>query len=170
VQGRPPISPWKWWIAIAGTAPIAGGVAWLSKLWVIVATDGRVVATGAAATFLDLGLYLLIVGSTGIGVRLMMNQEPSMRVVLAVASPLVLLGVGYALGAGIGDAILVIGGAILGVAVPAYLLAEAGILGLALIGLLAGIWLVVYVMPRGAAQGTRGTSGSLGAESQPRVR
>ena len=61
------------WIAIAGTALIAGGVAWLLKLWVIVATDGRVVATGAAATFLDLGLYLLIVGSTGIGVRLMMS-------------------------------------------------------------------------------------------------
>ena len=127
-------------------------------------------ATGAAATFLDLGLYLLIVGSTGIGVRLMMNQEPSMRVVLAVASPLVLLGVGYALGGGIGGAILVIGGAIVGVAVPAYLLAEAGILGLAVIGLLAGIWLMLYATPRGAAQGTRGTSGSLGAESQPRVR
>ena len=93
-----------------------------------------------------------------------------MRVVLAVASPLVLLGVGYALGGGIGGAILVIGGAIVGVAVPAYLLAEAGILGLAVIGLLAGIWLMLYVTPRGAAQGTRGTSGSLGAESQPRVR
>jgi hypothetical protein len=96
------MSPWKWWIAIAGTALIAGGVTWLSKFWVIVATDGRVVATGAAATFLDLGLVLLIVGSTGIGVRLMMSQEPSMRVVLAVVSPLVFLGVGYTLGAGIG--------------------------------------------------------------------
>ena len=164
------MSPWKWWIAIAGTALIAGGVAWMLKLWVIVATDGRVVATGAAATFLELGLVLLIVGSTGIGVRLMMGQEPSMRVVLAVASPLVLLGVGYALGGGIGGAILVIGGALAGVAVPGYLLAEAGILGLAVIGVLAGVWLVVNVMPRGAAQGTRGTSGSRGAESRPRVR
>ena len=99
------MSPWKWWIAIAGTTLIAGGVAWLLKLWVIVATDGRVVATGAAATFLELELVLLIVGSTGIGVRLMMGQEPSMRVVLAVASPLVLLGVGYALGGGIGGAL-----------------------------------------------------------------
>jgi hypothetical protein len=164
------MSPWKWWIAVAGTALIAGGLTWLSKLWVIVATDGRVVATGAAATFFDLGLVLLIVGSTGIGVRLMMSQEPSMRVVLAVVSPLVFLGVGYTLGGGIGGAILVIGGAIVGVAVPGYLFAEAGILGLAMIGLLAGIWLVVYVMPRGAAQGTCGASGSRGAESQPRVR
>jgi hypothetical protein len=164
------MSPWKWWIAIAGTALIAGGVAWMLKLWVIVATDGRVVATGAAATFLELGLVLLIVGSTGIGVRLMMGQEPSMHVVLAVASPLVLLGVGYALGGGIGGAILVIGGALAGVAVPGYLLAEAGILGLAVIGLVAGIWLVVCVMARGAAPSTRRTSGSREAESRARVR
>ena len=39
------MSPWKWWIAIAGVALIAGGVAWILKLWVIVATDGRVVDT-----------------------------------------------------------------------------------------------------------------------------
>jgi hypothetical protein len=141
-------SLWRWWIAIAGTALIAGGVAWLSKLWVIVATDGRVVATGAAATFLELGLVLLIVGSTGIGVRLMMNQEPSMRIVLAVASPVVLLGVGYAAGGVIGYAVLLIGSALAGVAVPGYLLQEAGILGLAMIGLVAGIWLMVYVMRR----------------------
>ncbi len=164
------MSLWKWWIAIAGIALIAGGVAWLLKLWVIVATDGRVVATGAAATFLELGLVLLAVGSTGIGVRLMMSQEPSMRIVLAVASPLVLIGVGYALGGVIGGAILVIGGAIVGVAVPSYLLAEAGILGLAAIGIVAGIWLVVYVVRRGAAQGTRGASGTREAEPQPRVR
>jgi hypothetical protein len=163
------MSLWKWWITIAGTALIAGGVAWILKLWVIIATDGRVVATGAAATFLELGLVVLIVGSTGIGVRLMMSQEPSMRAVLAVASPLVLLGVGYALGGGIGGAILVIGGAIVGVAVPSYLLAEAAILGLAVIGLLAGIWLVVDVVLRGVSHGTDTPSGSREAEHQPRI-
>jgi hypothetical protein len=164
------VSLWRWWIAIAGTALIAGGISWILKLWVIVATDGRVVATGAAATFLELGLVLLIVGSTGIGVRLMMSQEPSMRVVLAVASPLVLLGVGYVLGTVIGGAILVLGGAIAGFSPPGYLLAEAGILGLAVIGLVAGIWLVVDVVLRAATQGTRGASGSQEAEPQPRVR
>jgi hypothetical protein len=99
-----------------------------------------------------------------------MSQEPSMRVVLAVASPLVLLGVGYTLGGGIGGAILAIGGAIVGVAVPSYLLAEAAIWGLAVIGLVAGIWLMVYMMPRGAVQSTRSNSGSREAESRPRVR
>jgi hypothetical protein len=163
------MSPWKWWIAIAGTTLIAGGVAWLLKLWVIFATDGRVVATGAAATFLELGLVLLIVGSTGIGVRVMMSQEPSMRVVLALASPLVVLGVGYIVGGGIGYAILVIAGALAGTKVPGYLLAESAILGLAVIGLVAGTWLVAYAVARGAAQGARGTSGSREAESRPRV-
>ena len=164
------MSSWKWWIAIAGTTLIAGGVAWLSKLWVIAATDGRVVATGAAATFLEVGLVLLIVGPTGIGVRVMMSQEPSMRVVLGLASPLVFLGVGYIVGGGIGYTILVIGGALAGVRVPGYLLAESAILGLSMLGFVAGTWLVVYAVARGAAQSTRGTSGSREAESRPRVR
>jgi hypothetical protein len=64
------------WIAIAGTALIFGGVASLLKLWVIVATDGRVVATGAAGIFFDLGLYLLLVGSTGVGLRLAKTTNP----------------------------------------------------------------------------------------------
>jgi hypothetical protein len=159
------MSPWKWWIAIAGTTLIAGGFAWLLKLWVIVATDGRVVATGAAARFLELGLVLLIVGSTGIGVRAMMGQEPSMRVVLALASPLLFLGLGYMVGGGIGYALLVIGGALVGTGVPGYLLAESAILGLAVIGLVAGTWLVAYAVARGVAQSTHGTSGSCEAES-----
>lgn len=164
------MSLWRLWTAIAATALIAGGVAWILKLGVIVATGGRVVATGAAATFLELGLVLLIVGSTGIGVRLMMGQEPSMRVVLAVASPLVLLGVGYAVGGLIGYAVLVIGGAAAGVAVPGYLLAEVGILGLAVIALAAGIWLAVEVALRGVSDGIEPASGSREAEHQPRVR
>ena len=135
------------------------------KLWVIVATDGRVVATGAAARFLELGLVLLIVGSTGFGVRVMMGQEPSMRVVLALASPLLFLGIGYMAGGGIGYALLVIGGALVGTGVPGYLRAESAILGLAVIALAAGTWLAAYAVARGAAQSTHGTSGSREAES-----
>ena len=163
------MSLWKWWMAIAGTALIAGGAAWLLKLWVIVATDGRVVATGAAGAFYDLGLGLLLVGSTGVGLRLAMNQEPSMRVVLALASSLafflavvVFLVIGYAL--------VAIGRIIAGEAVPGYLLEEGGIFLSAVAGLVAGIWLVVDVVRRGATQGTRGASGNRQAESQPRVR
>ncbi len=63
------MSVWKWWIAIAATALVVGGVAWLLKLWVIVATDGRVVATGAAGAFLDLGLLAARRSSCGVPVR-----------------------------------------------------------------------------------------------------
>jgi hypothetical protein len=120
------MSPWKWWTAIAGTVLIVGGVAWLLKLWVIVATDGRVVATGAAATFFDLGFYSLVVGSTGLGVRLAINQEPSMRVVLAVAFPAAFF-ISFGIFSGIGYALVATGRLVVGDALPSYLLEEGGI-------------------------------------------
>jgi hypothetical protein len=163
------VSLWKWWIAIAGTALVVGGVAWLLKLWVIVATDGRVVATGAAGTFFDLGLYSLMVGSTGVGLRLTMKLETSMRVVLALASPFVfffLSGIFLV----IGYALVAIGRVIVGDALPSYLLDEGGIFISAVVGLGAGIWLVVDVVLRGVPDSTHGASGSRQAESQPRVR
>jgi hypothetical protein len=163
------MSLWKWWIAIAGTALVVGGVAWLLKLWVIVATDGRVVATGAAGAFFDLGLYLLMVGSTGVGLRLAMNQETSQRIVLAVVSPLAFV-FSFAIFLSIGYALVAIGRLIVGDALPSYLLEEAGIFISAVAWLVVGIWLLIGVAQRGAARGTRGASGSREAEPQPRVR
>ncbi len=163
------MSLWKVWMAIAGTALIAGGVAWLLKLWVIVATDGRVTHTGAAGAFFDLGLYSLLVGSTGLGLRLAINQEPSMRVVLAVASPLLFMPV-FLMFSVIGYVLVGIGRIIAGDAVPGYLLEEGGIFISAVVGLVAGIWLVVDVVRRGATQGAHGGPGIRQAESQPRVR
>ncbi len=163
------MSPWKWWIALAGTALIAGGVAWLLKLWVIVATDGRVVATGAAGGFYDLGFGLLMVGCTGVGLRQAINQEPSMRVILALVSSLVFFPA-FLVFLIIGYALVAIGRVIAGDAVPGYLLEEGGIFISAVVGIAVGVWLVVDVVRRGAAQGTRGASGSREAEPQPRVR
>ncbi len=139
------MSLWKWWIAIAGTALIVGGVAWLLKLWVIVATDGRVVATGAAGAFYELGLYSLMVGSTGVGLRLTMKLETSLRVTLAVVSPLAFF-VLFGIFLGIGYALVAIGRLIVGDALPSYLLEEGGIFLSAVVGLVAGIWLVVEVV------------------------
>ncbi len=163
------MSVWKWWIAIAGTALVVGGVAWLLKLWVIVATDGRVVATGAAGAFFELGLYSLLVGSTGVGLRLTMKLERSMRVILALVSPFAFF---FLFGAflGIGYALVAIGRLIVGDALPGYLLGEGGIFISAVVGLVAGIWLVVEVVARGVPDGTGGASGSRQAEPQPRVR
>ena len=163
------MSLWKWWIAIAGTALVVGGVAWLLKLWVIVATDGRVAYTGAAATFYELGLYSLMVGSTGVGLRLTMKLETSLRVILALVSPFACF-VLFAIFLVIGYALVAIGRVVVGDALPSYLLEEGGIFISAVVGLVAGIWLVVYVVRRGAAQDTRGASGSREAEHQPQVR
>ena len=163
------MSLWKWWMAIAEMALVVGRVAWLLKLWVIVATDGRVVATGAAGAFFDLGFYSLVVGSTGLGLRLAMNQEPSMRVVLALASPLVFMPA-FLVFSAIGYALVGIGRVIAGDAVPGYLLEEGGIFISAVVGFVAGIWLVAGVTMPGVRRGTRGASGRQEAEHQPRVR
>ena len=160
---------WKWWIAIAGTSLVVGGVAWLLKLWVIVATDGRVVATGAAGAFFDLGLYSLLVGSTGVGLRLTMKLETALRVALAVVSPFA-FPVMFAICSLIGYALVAIGRLIVGDALPSYLLEEGGIFVSAVVGLAAGIWLVLDVVVRGVSDGTDDASGSRQAEPQPRVR
>jgi hypothetical protein len=163
------VSLWKWWIAIAGTALVVGGVAWLLKLWVIVATDGRVVATGAAGDFFDLGFYSLMVGSTGVGLRLTMKLENSLRVPLAVVSPFAFFLL-FGIFSGIGYALVAIGRVIVGDALPSYLLEEGGIFVSAVVGLVAGIWLVVDVVVRGVPDSTDDASGSRQAEPQPRVR
>ena len=135
------MSLWKWWTAIAGTILVVGGVAWLLKLWVIVATDGRVVATGAAGAFFDLGFYSLLVGSTGLGVRLTRNQEPALRGVAAVGSPVVFV-LAFAIFSAVGYAILAVGGALVGISPPGYLLEEAGIFISAVVWLAIGLALL----------------------------
>lgn len=80
----------KWvrgWIAVAGTALVFGGVAWFSKLAVVVATDGRVTATGAAGAFFTIGLLLILIGSTGAALRLTMNGETVSQILGIVLSP-----------------------------------------------------------------------------------
>ena len=125
------MSLWKWWTAVAGAVLVVGGVAWLLKLSVIVATDGRVVATGAAGAFFDIGFYSLLVGSTGLGLRLTKNEHPVTRIAAAVGSPFVFVLSFFAFD--------LVGRAVLGVAVPSYLLGEAGIFISAVVWLAIGL-------------------------------
>jgi len=163
------VALWKWWIAIAGTALVVGGVAWISKLWVIVATDGRVVATGAAGAFFELGLYALMVGSTGVGLRLAINLENTLRVTLAVLSP-VAFSILFGVFLGIGYALVAAGRLIVGDALPSYLLEEGGIFISAVVGIVAGIWLVVGVVVRGVPDSAADSSGGRQGASQPTLR
>ena len=133
---------WKWWTVIAGTALIVGGVAWILKLWVIVVTDGRVVATGAAGAFFEIGFYSLLVGSMGLGLRLTKNeQNPVPRIAAAVGSPFAFILSFFAFDL-VGYELLNVGRAVLGVAVPSYLLGEAGIFISAVVWLAIGLALL----------------------------
>lgn len=136
------MSLWKWWIVISGISLVVGGVAWILKLWVIVATDGRVVATGAAGAFFDLGFFSLLVGSTGLGVQLAMKQEPALRVGAAVGALLAFF-FSFAIFSGVGYAILALGGVIAGISPPNYLFGEMGILVSAVVWLLIGAMMVI---------------------------
>jgi len=139
------------------------------KLWVIVATDGRVQYTGAAGAFFTLGLYSLLVGCTGLGLRLAMNQELAVRVVAALGAAVAFF-VSFAIFSVIGYAIVAAGRLLVGDVLPRYLLEEGGIFISAVVWLVVGKWLVVGVMLRGTPHGTRGTAGSQEAEPQPRMR
>ena len=125
------------------------------KLWVIITTDGRVVATGAAGAFFDLGLYSLLAGSTGLGVRLAVGQEPAMRGVMAVVGPVAFV-LSFALFSAIGYALVAAGRAIVGHALPAYLLEEGGIFIAAVVGLAVGAWLLVGLALRRHRRDTPG--------------
>jgi hypothetical protein len=81
------------------------------------------VAAGAAGAFFDLGFYSLMVGSTGVGLRLAINLENTLRVTLAVVSPLA-FSILFGVFSGIGYALVATGRNIVGDALPSYLLEE----------------------------------------------
>jgi hypothetical protein len=83
-----PIPKWvRLWIAAAGATLVLGGTAWFLKPAVIVATEGRVSTTGAAGASFSLGLGLILIGSTGIGLRLAMNGETPARIAGIALAP-----------------------------------------------------------------------------------
>lgn len=77
------------WTQIAALLLIGGAFAWIIKLTVIVATNGQVINTGAAALFMKLGLLMLGIGSTGIGYRLSLHRSLLLRIAAIILSPVV---------------------------------------------------------------------------------
>jgi len=111
-------------------------MAWLTKIVVIIATDGRVTHTGAAGTSFTIGLWLLSVGAAGLGLRLTMSVDLVSRVILTVGSPFVFI-LSFFVFSVIGYAILAVARLIAGDALPRYMLGEAGIL------ISAVVWMVI---------------------------
>jgi len=80
------------WNRVAGYLLIAGALAWMFKLVVIVSTNGRIINTGPAAVLMTAGLILLFVGSTGIGFQFARTRGIFVRIVSILVSPALLFG------------------------------------------------------------------------------
>ena len=151
-KARPAPSPgWAHlWISVAGATLVLGGLAWISKLAVVVSTEGRVTATGAAGAFFTLGLTLILVGSTGVGLRLAMNGDPESRIFGIVFSPILFVAGFMVLQAAVAGA-MGAARAVFGGFGPDYAREEAIILLTAVASLAAG-----YTLLRGGGPSAEG--------------
>lgn len=119
------------WIGIGAWLAVAGGIAWLAKLAVIVATDGRTDDEGAAAVFYLTGFVLLALGSTAVGALVAGDRSRAVLIAGVVPSPLLFIA-SFAL-------LQAVGQAIVGDRGPAFVLDEIGILLTALCWLAIGL-------------------------------
>jgi hypothetical protein len=121
------------WIVITSAAAALGGLSWLAKVAIIVATDGRVVDEGPAAFAYLLGAALMLAGSTAIGVRLAGRQSRPVLSLAVALSPLIFV-VSFMLLDGLAKPLV-------GNLGPTYWRDEAGILvtGLAWLGIGIGM-------------------------------
>jgi hypothetical protein len=139
------------WTHIAGWFALGGGTAWLAKIAVIVATDGRIIDTGAAAWLMRAGLIGLFVGSTGVTLWAARRRGTGVRIAAVVLAPVV----AAASLAAIGILSTVLVRNLVGARGPAYAGREAGIVVAAVVGLAVGAALLrqVHGAARPAARG-----------------
>lgn len=122
------------WITITAAAATAGGLAWLSKLAVIAATDGRVTDTGAAAVFYLLGAVLLALGAGCTTLRLLRPRARWATVATLLPAPLVFFASFVVLES--------LGKAAVGDAGPVWLEDEVGILATGVVWFATGFALL----------------------------
>jgi hypothetical protein len=122
------------WISIGSVAAALGGLSWLAKVAVIIATDGEVTDEGAAAFFYLLGVALMGIGSTAVGVLLAGRRSRWLVAVAVALSPIVYF-VSYAVLDSITKPLV-------GDRGPAYAGDEVGILTTGLAWLMLGIGLL----------------------------
>lgn len=121
------------WIDIGSVLAALGGLSWIAKVAVILATDGKVDDEGAAALFYLLGAALMLIGSTAIGTLVAAGRSPLVRVAAVALSPIIFV-VSYAILDGLATPLVGDRGA-------AYWSDEVGILTTGLAWLLLGIGL-----------------------------
>ena len=118
------MSAWERW---APVVLLVGATSWLAKMGVIVATDGRVDSTGAAAVFFIGGILLMAVGATAVGLWLSRGRAVWIRSVSILISFLAFF-VSFVILDGIAKPTL-------GEVGPSYMSDEAGILVTAIVWL-----------------------------------
>lgn len=122
------------WIDIGSVAATLGGLSWLAKLAVIVATDGEINDEGAAAFFYLVGVALMVAGSTAIGVLLARRRARWVLAMAVALSPIIFFA-SFIILDGIAKPLV-------GDRGPAYFGEEAGILTTGLVWLVLGIGLL----------------------------
>jgi hypothetical protein len=138
------------WLIVASALLLAGGLSWLLKIAVIVATDGRVMTTGPAAALMSGGLVLLPLGAAGLGAWLARRTHVAVRVLAAFAAVGTLLACSVVLGMG--------ASALARGREPAYWADEAGILAAGL--LWSALGAVALARARQAARPSEGSASS----------
>ena len=138
-----------WWtsrrgLMLASGLLAAGGVSWLVKIGVIVATDGRVITTGPAAVLMSAGLILLALGAAAGGAWLARRAHP----VLGALAALVAVGAVAVSSAAVGS----LGAALARGRGPAYWDAEGGLLAAALLWSALGAATLARARRAGAAE------------------
>lgn len=127
------------WIRIGTAFVLAGAATWFAKLGVIIATDGRVVSTGAAAVFYLLGFALLVLGSAALGVWLTRGLPAIVRGAAALVGAVVFFVSMNVVDSG--------AKAVLGDLGPSYAQDEWGILFSAILWLAVGLAVVRRLGP-----------------------
>ena len=130
------------WPMLASGLLTAGGLSWLVKIGVIVATDGRIIPTGPAALLMTFGIVLLLLGGAASGAWLAGRRHPLLRVLAALGGVAALVACSVGTGA--------LGAALLRGRGPAYFAEEAGLLAAALLWSVVGATALVRTRRMGA--------------------
>ncbi|MBA2468923.1 MAG: hypothetical protein H0V37_05915 [Chloroflexia bacterium] len=145
----------KHWVHIGSIAAALGGLSWLAKVAVIIATDGKVNDEGAAAFFYLLGVALMAIGSTAVGSQLAGGRSWWVLAVAVALSP-ILLVVSFAILDGVTKPLV-------GDRGPTYWGDEAGILVTGVVWLMIGVglfWIAHRTDGGGAIVHVRQAAGS----------
>lgn len=133
------------WPVLASGLLAAGGLSWLVKIGVIVATDGRIIDTGPAALLMTAGIVLLLLGAAGTGAWLAGRRHPVLRGLAAIGGIAVLVAGSVSLGW--------VGATLLRGRGPAYFDQEAGLLVVALLWSAVGLAALARARRLGATAG-----------------